>query len=184
MQWIRNFFRTTTSVAQPTGQYDIQEAITCLIGARLQFFRHRRLVATVKDGWNWADAYELDQHLGWADTALEKSIFILQGCGISKHECFEKVVSVFEQLPSIAGDVIQLLNVALEIGQRVPGTLVLRTRQLIVELDAACKILENMEKTINKEEEIQSRKKASRRKSLDSEIWWRKPELQSISLVR
>jgi len=137
-------------------------------------------VTSIADSWDWGDAHELGKYLCRLDMALEKSIVVLQWCGISRHEAMDQVVFAFEPSMSMIGDVIERLKVTLDATKRLTGRLVLLTRQLIDQLEAGCKILQLMDRIIKLEDEIQRRQREcrARRKSLDPVVWWRKPGMQ------
>jgi hypothetical protein len=129
-KWIRNLLCITKSESPTTVQFDSQQAITRLLAARVQLFNERRLGGSVcvymEDNW------KLDRQLSVTNIALERSIYLLQRSDIVEHKCVEEAVLVFEQLPSIVGDVLQRIEAARRTGQKVPNGLQLRTNKLIL----------------------------------------------------
>lgn len=160
----------TKSESPTTAQLDSRQAITRLLAARVKLVNQRRLARSacvdVEDSW------KLDRQLNTTIIALERSIYLLQR---SEHKCLEEVVFLLEQLPSIAGDVLQLIEATRRTGQNIPNGLQLRTNKLILQLEAGCKVLEKMRRTINRENN--TGREHRRRKSVDSEVWWAKSDL-------
>lgn len=172
-EWIRNFFCITKSESPTTDQFDSQQAMTRLMAARVKLLNQRMSIKSIYVDVD--DYWKLDGQLGTTDIALERSIYLLQRSETVEHKCVEQAVLVFERLPSIVEDVLQLIEAARRTGPKIPNGLQPRTNKVILKLKAGCKALEKMGRTIDRE--INTGLEPRRRKSLDSEVWWAKSDL-------